>query len=99
MDSLFEHVAARPITRHAASVAAVVLLSAISLFAQTPAPAPLAKAVGEIKTLSGASLTLATDDGKTQSIALPENVRVVRIAPGATDLKSATPITVEDLQK
>ena len=99
MDSLFEHVAARPITAHGASVAAVVLLSVITLFAQTPTPAPLARAVGEIKTLSGASLTLATDDGKTQSIALPENVRVVRIAPGATDLKSATPITVEDLQK
>ena len=98
---MFEHVAARPITTRAASVAAVVLLSVISLVAQTPAPAtaPLAKAVGEIKTLSGPSLTLATDDGKTQSIALPENVRVVRIAPGATDLKSATPITVEDLQK
>ncbi len=99
MDSLFGHVAARPITKYAASVAAVVLLYVVSLFAQTPAPAPLAKAVGEIKTLNGTSLTLTNDDGKIQSIALPENVRVVRIAPGATDLKNATPITVEDLQK
>src|SRR5271165_656783 len=92
------------VNTRAANVAAVVLLSIASVFAQTapqqsPTPVSLAKAVGEIKSLSGTSLTLAADDGKTESIALPENVRVVRIAPGATDLKSATPITVEDLQK
>ena len=101
---MFEHMALKMVKTHAATVAAVVLLSIVSVFAQappqqTPAPGLLAKAVGEIKTLSGTSLTLATEDGKTQSIALPENVRVVRIAPGATDLKNATPITVEDLQK
>jgi len=96
--------AARAVKTYAASVSAVVLFSVVAVFAQSapqqaPAPGPLAKAVGEIKSLSGTSLTLATDDGKTESIALPENVRVVRIAPGATDLKNATPITVEDLQK
>jgi len=87
-----------------ANVVIVVLLSLVTVFAQAspqqaPAPGPVAKAVGEIKSLSGTSLTLATDDGKTESVALPENVRVVRIAPGATDLKNATPITVEDLRK
>ena len=41
---------------------------------------------------------LATDDGKSVNVSLPEDVRVVRIAPGATDLKNATPITVQDLQ-
>lgn len=55
--------------------------------------------MGEIKSITGTSLTLATDDGKSESIVLPENVRVVRIAPGATDLKNATAITMEDLQK
>jgi hypothetical protein len=104
VDSLFEHVAVKIVNTHTANVAAVVLLSVVSVFAQTvpqqsPEPVPLSKAVGEIKSLSGTSLTLATDDGKAESIALPENVRVVRIAPGATDLKNATPITVEDLQK
>ncbi len=104
VDSLFEHLAAKPVKTCVANVAAVVLLSVLSMFAQTapqqsPAPAPLAKTVGEIRALSGTSLTLATDEGKTETVALPENVRVVRIAPGATDLKNATPITVEDLQK
>jgi hypothetical protein len=67
--------------------------------AQSASAAPAAKAIGEIKSISSTSLTLATDDGKSESIVLPENVRVVRIAPGATDLKNATPITTEDLQK
>jgi hypothetical protein len=59
---------------------------------------PQVKAVGEVKSIGGGTLVLATDDGKTESIALPENVRVVRIPPGATDLKNATAITVQDLQ-
>lgn len=67
--------------------------------AQSGSAAPAVKAMGEIKSITSTSLTLASDDGKSQSIVLPENVRVVRIAPGATDLKNATPITTEDLQK
>jgi len=65
---------------------------------QAPAASAQAKAVGEIKSINGSSLMLATDDGKSSSISLPENVRVVRIAPGATDLKNATAITPQDLQ-
>jgi Domain of unknown function (DUF5666) len=84
-------------------VARLVLVFMLSLIAQalpqqTPVASAQAKAVGEIKTISGSRLTLATDDGKGESISLPENVRVVRIAPGATDLKNATAITLQDLQ-
>jgi len=57
-----------------------------------------AKAVGEIKSIGGGTLTLATDDGKSISVSLPDGVRVVRIPPGATDLKNATAISVQDLQ-
>lgn len=80
---------------------AVVLLTTVVLTASamSQAPAsPQAKAVGEIKSLGGGALVLAADDGKTVSVSLPEGVRVVRIPPGATDLKNATPITVQDLQ-
>jgi hypothetical protein len=65
---------------------------------QSAASSAQAKAVGEIKSLGGGALTLSTDDGKTVSVSLPDGVRVVRIPPGATDLKSATAITVQDLQ-
>lgn len=67
-------------------------------FAQATSASAPAKAVGEIKSINGESLTLATDDGKTMAVSLEEQVRVVRIAPGATDLKNATPITTQDLQ-
>jgi hypothetical protein len=84
-------------------VARLVLVFMLSLVAQalpqqTPAASAQAKAVGEIKSINGSSLMLATDDGKSESVSLPENVRVVRIAPGATDLKNATAITTQDLQ-
>src|SRR5271166_2743894 len=84
-------------------VLSYVVLSSPSVVAQaappqSPASSAQAKAVGEIKSISGSTLMLTTDDGKGMSISLPENVRVVRIAPGATDLKNATAITVQDLQ-
>jgi co-chaperonin GroES (HSP10) len=83
--------------------AAVLLLTAAlaaAAVAQTApqTPAAQAKAVGQIKSISGDTLTLTTDDGKNVSITLAEGVRVVRIAPGQTDLKNATPITPQDLQ-
>lgn len=71
----------------------------ISAVAQAAQPASaIVKAVGEIKSVGGSNLLLATDEGKSQNILLPENVRVLRIAPGETDLKNATPIMVQDLQ-
>jgi hypothetical protein len=80
----------------------VALCTAITLIAQaTPAvsasSAP-AKAVGEVKSIASGSLVLATDDGKSMNVSLPDGLRVVRIPPGATDLKNATPIAVQDLQ-
>jgi len=65
--------------------------------AQSPASAQ-AKALGEIKSIGAGVLVLATDDGKNMNVSLPDGVRVVRIAPGATDLQNATPITTQDLQ-
>ena len=93
--------AGRSVFEHA--VASLLVLLTLSLIAQAvPQQAPSAtapaKAVGEIKAINGSSLVLATDDGKNVSISLPENVRIVRIAPGATDLKNAMAITPQDLQ-
>jgi hypothetical protein len=83
-------------------VAVMLLLTALSAGAMARTPpqtaAAQAKAVGQIKSLNGDTLTLTTDDGKNVSVSLPDGVRVVRIPPGATDLKTATPITSQDLQ-
>jgi len=78
-----------------------LLLIGVPIVAMAQAGQPassIVKAVGEIKSVGGSNLLLATDDGKSQNVLLPENVRVVRIAPGETDLKNATPITLQDLQ-
>jgi hypothetical protein len=85
------------------AVGSLALLFALSIVAhalpqQTAAASAQAKAVGEIKSIGGNTLTLTTDDGKSVSISLLDATRIVRIAPGQTDLKNATAITLQDLQ-
>ena len=84
----------------ARTLLAVVVLSGCLAFAQnaTPSASSGAKFLGEIKSISNGVLVLATDDGKTVNVSLADGVKVVRIPPGATDLKNATPITTQDLQ-
>ncbi len=83
----------------------MVALSACAMFAvdgaaqaAEPGAGAQAKAVGEIKSISAGALVLATDDGKNMNVSVPDGVRVVKIAPGATDLKNATAIATQDLQ-
>ena len=64
--------------------------------AQTP-PQRTPPALGTIKSISGNTLTLATDSGTELTIQLPADVKAVRVPPGAKDLKEATPIQVSDL--
>lgn len=63
--------------------------------AQTPHTPP---ALGTIKTISGDSLTLATDAGTEVKIQVPTDVKVLQVPPGSKDLKEATTIQVSDLQ-
>jgi hypothetical protein len=83
-----------------ARIALILVLSSVALALpqQPPTQSAQAKAVGEIKSINGSTLALTTDDGKNVSISLADAVRIVRIAPGQTDLKSATTITLQDLQ-
>jgi hypothetical protein len=74
------------------------LAAAFCFVSAAQTAAPTAKVLGEIKSLNGGSLVLATDEGKNTDITLADGARVVRIPPGATDLKNATPITTQDLQ-
>jgi hypothetical protein len=63
--------------------------------AQTPHTPP---ALGTIKTISGDSLTLATDAGTEVKIQVPTDVKVLQVPPRSKDLKEATTIQVSDLQ-
>lgn len=87
-----------------ATALAVVLLpiSGIAGFeagmaAQSPAAAPAARQLGTIKAISGNTLTLATDGGAQVSVTVAEGARILQLAPGSTDLKSAQQIALSDI--
>ena len=65
---------------------------------QPPAPSPVAKRVGAIKAISGNAITLSPDTGPEVTVLVQDSTRIFQIAPGETDLKSATPIHLSDLQ-
>ena len=64
---------------------------------QAPSQAPVAKQVGVVKSINGNALTLTTDSGTDIVVQVVSNAKMVRVAPGETDLKSATPIQLSDL--
>lgn len=65
---------------------------------QQPAPqASVAKQVGVIKNIAGNTVTLTTDAGTDITVQVVNNAKMVRVAPGQNDLKSATPIQFSDL--
>ncbi|HTU36099.1 MAG TPA: hypothetical protein VMF66_20030 [Candidatus Acidoferrum sp.] len=66
--------------------------------AQTPVPGGAAKQLGTIRAVSGDTLTLVTDSGVQVTVQVPSGIRIVRVSPGQTSLKDATPIHLEDLQ-
>ncbi|MGB2592940.1 MAG: hypothetical protein WBG02_10370 [Candidatus Acidiferrum sp.] len=62
------------------------------------AQAAVARAVGTIKTISGNAIVLTTDAGTETSVLVPDAAKLVRIEPGAKDLKSAVPLQLSELQ-
>lgn len=65
---------------------------------QPSGSAPVAKALGTIKSISGNNLTITKDGGSPMTIVIQDSTRTVRTEPGAKDLKGATPITSQELQ-
>jgi uncharacterized protein DUF5666 len=57
-----------------------------------------ARPLGTINSISGNSLTLSTDAGVSYSVSVGDAARILRIEPGAKDLKNASPLTLSDLQ-
>jgi len=82
----------------------VTLASAAPLPAQNTAGAPqsnasaLAKNIGVVKSISGNTLVLKSDAGPEITISIQDGARLLRLAPGQTDLKSAATTTLADLQ-
>ncbi len=84
-----------------AMVCAATALGEIPAAAQSQAsasPAPQAvRPIGVVTQLQPGSLNLRTDAGPEMLVHLPDEVSVLRVPPGAKDLKAATPIKVGDI--
>src|SRR5260221_8423689 len=76
----------------------VVLSGILLLISAASAQTPVVKAVGTVKSVSGNSVVLTNDSGSEQAVTFVDSARIVRAVPGQTDLKTATPIAVSDIQ-
>ena len=70
------------------------------LRAQAPAaaPAPAARQLGTVTAIAGDSLTLKTDAGQQVVVSVPDGARILQLAPGSTDLKTAQTIALKDIE-
>jgi len=76
----------------------VILGAATAAQAQDAPQAALARRIGAVKAISGNTLTLTQDSGPDVVVTVQPTARILRIAPGAKDLKDATPVQLQDLQ-
>jgi co-chaperonin GroES (HSP10) len=62
------------------------------------APAPAARQLGTVTAIAGNSLTLKTDAGQQVVVSVPDGTRILQLAPGSTDLKTAQTIALKDIE-
>ncbi|HWZ01721.1 MAG TPA: DUF5666 domain-containing protein [Edaphobacter sp.] len=79
--------------------ATIVSAYTTGVIAQAPAAAPTAAArqLGTVTALAGNSLTLKTDAGQEVVVSVPDGARILQLAPGSTDLKTAQTIALKDI--
>ena len=65
---------------------------------QTAASPTKVRAVGTIKSITGNTIVLTTDAAAETTILIQPATRLLRTAPGQTDLKTASPIQLSDVQ-
>jgi hypothetical protein len=82
----------------AASVAAFSYAANAQQSQEPAAQGALTRRIGTIRNIDGNSLTLTPDSGPDLTVTVQSNARLLRIAPGEKDLKSAIPIQLQDLQ-
>lgn len=89
------------LTRLFALITAVGFPSAVgrtSAIPQAAGQSTIAKSIGTIKSINGNALTLTPTSGPKVAVAVQPNARILRLQPGSTDVKTATPLALQDLQ-
>src|ERR1051326_256965 len=56
------------------------------------------RVVGAVATIQGTTISLKSDTGVTTTVKVADGARVLRMAPGQTDLKTAATIQLSDVQ-
>jgi Domain of unknown function (DUF5666) len=56
------------------------------------------QAVGTLESINDTGIVLAADSGQEVHVTLQDSTRLLRVAPGQKDLKTATPLQRQDLQ-
>jgi len=75
------------------------VMGGIASAQQSPAaPSVTVKQIGTVKSIAEKTLVVKTDSGPEVSVQVQDSTRIVRIAPGQTSLKDATPIEFSELQ-
>lgn len=83
----------------AAAVTGAAVFMSSSLSAQeAQSGATVARKTGTVKSIKGNAITLKLDAGADVNVTVQDGAKVMRIAPGQTDLKSAAPMTLQEIQ-
>jgi hypothetical protein len=73
-------------------------VSAAVFRAQAPAQSALTQSLGTVKAINGNAITLTLDAGTEITVNATDTTKIVQVAPGQKDLKTATAIQISDLQ-
>jgi hypothetical protein len=87
----------RSATLRASLIVPATIVSAYSTGVIAQAPTAAARQLGTVTATAGNSLTLKTDAGQEVVVSVPEGARILQLAPGSTDLKTAQTIALKDI--
>jgi hypothetical protein len=80
------------------SAASGSALGVLQAAAPAQAQAALIQSLGTVKAINGNVITLTLDAGTDVTVKVQDTTKIVQVAPGQKDLKTATPIHITDLQ-
>ena len=90
------------IARIAALIAGLILspgwyASSAALMAQAAAATATGRQLGTVTSVAGNRLTLKTDAGQVVTVSVADDARILQLAPGSTDLKTAQVIALTNI--